>query len=107
MRISYNPRMPTPTLHLIASIKAKPEHADAVLEVLLGYIEPTRAEDGCLVYDLLQNLADRTQFTFVEEWSGAAALEAHSRSAHLTAGRQKLAGLTERPNEVTKYARIA
>jgi quinol monooxygenase YgiN len=92
---------------VIASIKAKPEHADAVLEVLRGYVEPTRAEEGCLVYDLLQNLADPTQFTFFEEWSGPAALEAHSRSSHLTAGRQKLVGLTERPNEVHKYLRIA
>ena len=99
--------MPPPTLHVIASIKAKPEHADAVLQVLRGYIEPTRAEDGCLVYDLLHNLADPTEFTFVEEWSGPAALEAHSRSPHLAAGRQKLAGLTERPNEVRKYSRIA
>jgi quinol monooxygenase YgiN len=94
-------------LYVIASIKAKPEHADAVREILLGYIEPTRAEDGCLVYDLLQNLADPTQFTFYEEWSGQAALDAHSRSAHLTAGRQKLAALTERPNEVSKYSRLA
>jgi quinol monooxygenase YgiN len=99
--------VPTPTLHVIALIKAKPEHADTVREVLLGYIEPTRAEAGCLVYELLQNIADASQFTFVEEWSDAAALEAHSRSPHLTAGRQKLAGLTERPNEVLKYSRLA
>jgi quinol monooxygenase YgiN len=99
--------VPTSTLHVIANIKAKPEHAAAVLDVLLGYIQPTRAEDGCLVYDLFQNLADPTQFTFVEEWSDQAALEAHSRSPHLTAGRQKLAALTERPNEVRKYSRLA
>jgi quinol monooxygenase YgiN len=104
--IPYNRGMPA-TLHVIASIKAKPEHADAVLEVLLGYIEPTRAEGGCLVYDLFRNLADPTEFTFVEEWSGPAALDAHARSPHLTAGRQKLAALTERPNEVRKYSRIA
>jgi quinol monooxygenase YgiN len=94
-------------LHVIANIKAKPEHADDVLQVLLGYIEPTRVEEGCLVYDLFRDLADPTHFMFIEEWSSAAALEAHSRSAHLTAGRQKLAGWTERPNQVVRYARLA
>ena len=92
---------------MIANIKAKPEHAAAVLDVLRGYIEPTRAEHGCLVYDLFQNLADPTQFTFVEEWTDQAALTAHSQSAHLTAGRLKLADLIERPNEVFKYSRLA
>ncbi|MEP6917886.1 MAG: putative quinol monooxygenase [Acidobacteriota bacterium] len=99
--------MPTSTLHVIANIRAKPEHADDVLQVLLGYIELTRAEQGCLVYDLFQDVADPTHFTFVEEWSDVAALEAHSRSAHLTAGRQKLAGWTVRPNEVVRYSRLA
>lgn len=71
----------------------------------MGYVEPTRAEAGCFVYDLFQNHADPAHFTFVEEWADAASLEAHSKSAHITAGRERLKGLAL--GEVVKYSRLA
>jgi quinol monooxygenase YgiN len=94
-------------LHLIAHVRAKAEHVDAVREILTGYVAPTRAEPGCLMYDLLQNQADPTHFTFVEEWADEASLEAHSRSEHLKAGRAKLIDLTQVPNAVLRYGKIA
>lgn len=99
--------MTPPTLHVIAHIRARPEHVDAVREVLTGYVEPTRREAGCLVYDLFQDRADPAHFTFVEAWTDEASLEAHSRSGHITAGRARLAGLTAVPNEVVRYTRLA
>lgn len=98
--------MPTPRLHVIANIKAKPEHLDEVRGVLAGFLEPTRKEAGCFVYDLLQSDANPAHFTFVEEWSDRAALDAHGRSAHITQGRAKLAGLTEGATEILTYARL-
>jgi len=94
-------------LHVIAHIRARPEHLEAVREVLEGYVEPTRAEDGCFVYDLYQDRSDPAHFTFIEEWAGESALEAHSRSAHITAGRLRLSGLIAAPNEVFRYSRLA
>ena len=98
--------MPT-RVHVIAHVRAKPENIDAIREILTGYVAPTRAEHGCLVYDLFQNERDPTHFTFVEEWADEPALAAHSRSAHLTAGRAKLKDLTRVPNEVLRYEKIA
>lgn len=99
--------MTHPTLHVIARIRARAEHVDAVREILTAYVEPTRREAGCFVYDLLQDRADPAHFTFVEAWADEASLEAHSRSAHITAGRARLAGLTAAPNEVVRYTRLA
>lgn len=93
-------------LHVIAHIRARPEHIDLVREVLTGHVEPTRAEQGCYVYDLLQNRSDAAHFTFVEEWADEAALDAHSRSPHITAGRARLAGSTAAPTEVHRYVRV-
>lgn len=101
----YNHGVPTPRLHVIAHIRATPEHIDTVRSVLIGYVEPTRAEAGCFVYDLFQNHADAAHFTFVEEWADAASLDAHSKSAHITAGRERLKGLAAA--EVLKYSRLA
>ena len=94
-------------LHVIAHIRAKPDCIDQVRAVLVGYVDKTRAEDGCFVYDLLQSHTDPAHFTFVEEWSGEPALAAHGKSPHITAGRAKLAGLTTGPTEIVKYARLA
>jgi quinol monooxygenase YgiN len=97
----------TTTLHVIARIKAKREHVDAVRDILTGFVAPTRAEDGCLRYDLLQNNSDPADFTFVEEWSGQPALDAHSKSQHLSEGRPRLHGLTEGPTQVVRYTQLA
>jgi quinol monooxygenase YgiN len=102
---SYNCAVSTSRLHVIANIRARPEHIDTVREVLTSYVQPTRAEAGCLVYDLFQNRSDAAHFTFVEEWADEASLDAHSKSAHITAGRERLKGLAAA--EVLKYSRLA
>lgn len=61
-------------------------------EVLEGYLAPTRAEKGCLRYDLFQDIDDPKKFTFIEEWESKEDLDAHSRSAHLAEGRVRLEG---------------
>jgi quinol monooxygenase YgiN len=103
----YNLHVPTSRLHVIAHIRAKPEHLETFREVLTGYVQPTRAEAGCFVYDLFQDRSDATHFTFIEEWSDEAALMAHSKSPHITAGRERLSGLASAPTEVIRYTRLA
>jgi hypothetical protein len=61
---------------VVARLVALPEKAESLKAILSGLIDPTRAEKGCLRYELLQNQADPTDFTFVEEW----ATEADDRS---------------------------
>jgi quinol monooxygenase YgiN len=97
----------TSRLHVIAHIRARPEHVKIVRDVLIGYVEPTRAEDGCLAYELFEDRSDEAHFTFVEEWSSEAALELHGQSPHIKAGRERLSGLTSAPTQVIKYSRVA
>jgi quinol monooxygenase YgiN len=73
------------TVHVIARLTARPEAVAELQKLLSGLLEPTRREPGCLRYVLLQNAADPTDFTFVEEWADAAALDAHSATPHLQA----------------------
>ncbi len=63
-----------------------------MLSVLKSYLEPTRAEKGCLRYDLFQDNSDTKKFTFIEEWESKEDLDAHAKSAHLAAGRIALEG---------------
>lgn len=73
------------SIHVVARVTARPETVTALHTLLLSLLEPTRQESGCLRYGLLQNTADPTDFTFVEEWVDEAALDAHFTTPHLQA----------------------
>jgi quinol monooxygenase YgiN len=79
-------------VHVVAHIEALPGHEAEVSAVLHGYLMPTRAEKGCLRYDLFEDTSDSKKFTFIEEWETLEDLQAHSQSAHIAAGRVALEG---------------
>lgn len=87
----------TKRVFVVAHFTAKPGAAGALRELLSGFVAPTRQENGCLQYDLCLDADHPDKFTFVEEWETRADLDAHSRSAHITAGRQKLPDLIAEP----------
>ena len=77
--------MSQPTVHIVARIIAKPDAVTQLRGVLEELLKPTRQEAGCHRYTLLQNRRDPTDFTFVEEWTSDAAMEAHLQTAHIQA----------------------
>ena len=93
-------------LGVVARIIAKPESVEIVREELKSLLEPTRQEAGCILYELLQNDADPTDFTFYEEWTNAAALDAHARSAHIKEVFTNLDGHLAAPADVRRYSYI-
>ena len=95
--------MAKPVVGVVARIVARPASVDHVRAVLQGAIEPTRHETGCIVYDLMQSTADPTDFTFYEEWTDVAALDAHSRSAHIADTFRRLEGHLAAPADVRRY----
>lgn len=54
-------------LRVIAHLKAKTDKLEEARELLAGLVAPTRVEEGCVSYELLQDNAEPTEFTFVEE----------------------------------------
>src|SRR5881296_1228289 len=66
---------------VIARIKAKTGEVQRVKEELLKLLAPTRAENGCINFDMHQGAADHSQFLFHENWTSEAALEAALRDA--------------------------
>lgn len=94
-------------VRVVAHITARPETIPAVREVLLGFIEPTREEVGCIFYELLQDNTDPCQFTFVKEWASDEALDIHLRTPHLTAGVSRLSTLIAERLDVRRCTLIA
>lgn len=91
---------------VVARIVAKPGSVEVVREGLMSLLEPTRAETGCIIYELMQNTADPTDFTFYEEWTDEASLNAHGASAHLKSAFQKLEGHLAGGRDVRRYVFI-
>jgi quinol monooxygenase YgiN len=85
--------MATDTLRIVATMNAPDGKADELRAVLESLVEPSRAEEGCLGYQLLENLDDPNQFTFVEEWRDKDAIDAHAQTDHFKEGMGKLKGL--------------
>ncbi|MDY6785198.1 MAG: putative quinol monooxygenase [Cyanobacteriota bacterium] len=92
------------TLHVVARIVAYPDKIEELKAVLLELLEPTRQEPGCIQYDLLQNKADPTDFTFVERWESEANLEAHLTTEHIKVASQKINGLVAAGPDVRRYS---
>ncbi len=95
------------TIRIVARVIAHPDQVEAVKSVLIELIEPTRQEEGCIVYELLQNQQDPTDFTFVEEWASNTLLEAHLGSAHIAKAVSQLEGLIVTEPDIRTYQVIA
>ncbi len=71
---------------LIHGIPGKEED---LKEHLLSLAAPTRAEPGCVMYDLYQLPDRKHEFLRFEIWSSLEALEAHKKAPHLKASFEK------------------
>ena len=76
------------TLTIVADIRAEPGQGDFVRAELEQLVAPTRAEAGCLVYDLHTDNDDPEHYLFYETWESREHWLAHMESAHIAAFRQ-------------------
>lgn len=83
------------TLTVVARLKAKSGSEAALERELRALVAPTRAEKGCLNYDLHRSAQDPGLFVFHENWESRALWDAHMNSAHIQAFSQKQGELTE------------
>jgi quinol monooxygenase YgiN len=72
-----------PQLTIVANIIAKADQVDLVKAELLKLIEVTRAEAGCINYDLHQDNANPAHFMFYENWQSRELWQAHIGNQHL------------------------
>ncbi|NEQ11712.1 MAG: antibiotic biosynthesis monooxygenase [Moorea sp. SIO4E2] len=98
--------MSNSSLHVVARLVALPDKVEELKAVLSALIEPTRAEEGCLKYELLQNRTKPTDFTFVEEWATPEALDTHLVSEHLQVAINQLDGLVADTPDIRRYNKI-
>ena len=62
---------------LVGIAHARPDKADALEQVLLSLVAPTRLEEGALDYHVHRDRNARNRFVFYETWATRADLERH------------------------------
>lgn len=72
-------------LTIVADIRAASGREDLVHAQLAKLIEPTRAETGCIHYDLHRDHADPRHFLFYETWESRDLWQVHMNAPHLAA----------------------
>ncbi|NRB46935.1 MAG: antibiotic biosynthesis monooxygenase [Saprospiraceae bacterium] len=75
--------MPNQQLTIVAKILAKEEQRELVQSELLKLIPITRAEEGCINYDLHQDNENPNLFLFFENWESRDLWQKHMQNEHL------------------------
>lgn len=96
------------TLAMVVEFRARPGRGDDLRAALLALVEPTRAEEGCLRYDLHDDPEDPARFAFYEVWASAEHHRAHDATPHVATIVAALPELTAagRPERVTRWRPI-
>ncbi len=93
--------MPSEKLQtIVAQVRAKTEFAETVRRECLALVKPSRAEKGCINYDLYQSAADSTLFIFIENWESREDLERHLESPHAIAFDEKTSEMLAEPEQI-------
>ena len=82
-------------LTIVANIKANPSKIDLVKAELLKLIDITRAEEGCINYDLHQDNENPAHFLFYENWESRELWQTHMGAPHLAADMEATEGAVE------------
>ena len=61
---------------------AKEDSIEKMKELLTAMVKPSKAEDGCIFYDIFQYENNRRKFMAVETWRDEKALNGHKASKH-------------------------
>lgn len=93
-------------LTVIARVRAKAGRQARLRQELQRLLAPTRAEAGCISYDLHQSQTDPALFVFYENWKSQADLDAHFETAHLQAMIKLVPELADGPFDLTKWTKL-
>jgi quinol monooxygenase YgiN len=96
-----------PGCTIIGNVHGRPEKRDELLALLQSFIGPTRAEDGCIEYQLHVNAEDPNAFMFYENWASRAVLEQHIAMPYIQPLIERQHELLSRPVEIVHYEMLA
>jgi len=95
--------MKTSKIVVLASFYPKNQKNNEVKEIILGMVNPTRAEEGNEIYNFYEwkNEEDKNvSFHLFEVYKNSLALDFHKQTTHYKSYRSKIVDLLDKPIEV-------
>jgi quinol monooxygenase YgiN len=94
-------------LYISAAFRARPGKETELREALKALQAPTRAEPGCLTYDLHQAVGDPARLLMFETWEGQSAIDGHMKSPHVRKFIPHVDGLCAEAPQIVIWERIS
>ncbi len=82
-------------LKIIATVVAKTESKEEILQSLKKVTDATRTEEGNISYTLHADVNNPLKFTIFEVWKSQAAIDIHNETPHFLAFKDSLDGKIE------------
>lgn len=92
---------------VVARVHARRGMEREVRRACLALVAPSRAEPGCINYDLHQSEDDPGLFMFYENWESREDLERHLETAHAHAFDETTTGMLAEEEEITFWEMIS
>ena len=89
---------------LRASLHIVSEQRETFLAHVQGFVEDSRAESGCISFDVCQDVLNPDHFLVIEVWQDHAALQSHEESAHLARFKAAIADAIVHKDPTQVYA---
>jgi quinol monooxygenase YgiN len=93
-------------LTVVARLRARPGQETELRHQLQRLVTPTRAEPGCISYELSESKTEPGHFLFYEVWKSDADLDEHFQTAHMKAIGKMLPQLLAEPMDLSKWNKL-
>ncbi|WP_160692046.1 putative quinol monooxygenase [Clostridium sp. C2-6-12] len=93
-------------IKVIAKNFVKKDNVDEVLKLSKELVEATVKENGCISYEMYQDVKDNNILTMIETWENKEALTKHSQSEHFQRIVPLMSTYMEKPAEMNIYTKV-
>ena len=94
-------------IKIVAKNYIKADEINNFISLVTKLVEETNKHDeGCIHYELFQDIKDSTVITIIEEWESKEALEKHMAAKHFLEIVPMLSDFTEKPGETNLYQKL-
>lgn len=93
-------------IRVVAKHFIKKNKADEILKIYKVLVDKSRNDEGCISYELFQDVNDESILTIIEQWENKKALDNHLSDRDFKILISKTSDLLEKETEINVYKQI-
>lgn len=93
-------------IRVVAKNFIKKDKVEEVLKIVKELVSETVKEEGCVKYELYQDVNESSILTMIEEWENKDVLMKHMNSEHFKRIVPMIGELSEKPGDMNVYHKV-